>query len=134
MPQGMGVQVPPRAPSFSEADAVITCRPRQLAAILLRRQRSDDLSEPRIVPYRIPNGVESQLAVVHVPRYSSGDGEPFDRGVLVIGPSINCGEIFDQNRAINGLLGNWQRLRRSPAFPDCFLFAAKSGINHPQDT
>src|SRR5437762_7223809 len=73
------------------------------ACCLLRRKRSDDLIKARVSSQRVPNRIETQIAVAQTaPRQLRCLGQSFDCAIVVARPCINDCQVLHQERALGG--------------------------------
>src|SRR6266540_6191541 len=99
--------------------------------MLFRCERSDYRFKARIAPQRIPERIETQMAVSNVaPWQLHCLIQAFNRAILVACPSINDSEVLNQHRALDGAFVGRHQLDRALAFADSVLLVSQSSIDH----
>src|SRR5438094_7097256 len=74
---------------------------------LLWCKRSDDAVEARIASQRVPEGIQTQMAVSNMtPRQLHSVIQSFDCAVFLARPGIDDGEVLNEERGINGTLAD----------------------------
>src|SRR6516225_6217265 len=97
---------------------------------LFRREGSNDCFKARVAPQRVPEGIETQIAVSNMASWQlHGLSQSFNGVILVARPCINGREILNHSRAIDCVFADGDQLDRAMAFPDGILFVSQSSIN-----
>src|SRR6266487_2037196 len=101
------------------------------ACRLLWRKRSDDFLKARVAPQRIPERIETQMAVSNMaPWQLHCLSQSFNCAILIARPSINNSQVLNQHRAIDGAFPDRHQLDRALAFAEGILLVSQSSINH----
>src|SRR6266481_6245504 len=78
-----------------------------LCETLFRRKGSDDCFKARIASQRIPERIETQMAISNMaPRLPRCFAQPFDCVILIARPGINDGQVLDQHQALERIFAD----------------------------
>src|SRR4030095_13330100 len=101
-------------------------------SLFLGRDGSDDFLEARLAAQRIPEGKQFQLTVADTARRTEDERKLFTGEIFVTNPRCDHREILDHVLANKCIFFHGKKLDRAPAFSQCLLFPAETGIDQTQ--
>src|SRR5512132_12365 len=83
----------------------------------------------RVVTQRIPKRHQFQLAIAEVARATEGNSKLFASEIFVTERRRDHRQILDHHVATDLIFFYWKKLDRAPAFAQCFLSPAETGVD-----
>ena len=99
---------------------------------LLRCEWYNDLLKPWVSSQFIPIRMQTEQTIIDVAGNSRDTFQFFDREILVAGPTVDDGEILNQQWAVDSIFLDWDKLDGSFTMLDGLVSLPKRSFDHSE--